>query len=80
MLIENEINKVSEAELEHDAREVFKEDEEKVNKDLSDIKSWIQTTAHSGSTCQLTSPCEPGEGHCSFCTGLSHSRISRESE
>ena len=50
MLIENEINKVSDAELEHDAREVFKEDEEKVNKDLSDIKSWIQQTAHMRNT------------------------------
>ena len=46
MLVECEINKVSEDELERDGIEVFEEDAEKLSKDLSEIKQWIESTPH----------------------------------
>ena len=46
MLVTNNINVVSAEELERDAREVFGETEERMTRDLSDIKTWIMDTAH----------------------------------
>ena len=46
MLVENHINVLSDEELEHDSREVFKEDREKVGKDIEELRDWIRTTAH----------------------------------
>ena len=46
MLVENHINVLSDEELEHDSREVFKEDTEKVGKDIEELRDWIRTTAH----------------------------------
>jgi len=50
MLVECEINKVSDDELERDGIEVFKEDAEKLSKDLSEIKQWIESTPHMRTT------------------------------
>ena len=46
MLVENRINVLSDEALEHDSREVFKEDKEKVDRDVEEIKDWIRSTAH----------------------------------
>ena len=46
MLVTNNINVVSEEELEGDAREVFGETEERMTRDLTEIKTWIMDTAH----------------------------------
>ena len=46
LLIENNINVVSKEELENDGREVFKEDEEKVARDVDELKNWILSTDH----------------------------------
>ena len=50
MLVENQINVVSQEELENDSRVVFNENDEQVNKDLSDIKHWLQSTPHMANT------------------------------
>ena len=46
MLVDNQINVVSQEELENDSRVVFNENDEQVSKDLSDIKHWISSTPH----------------------------------
>ena len=46
MLVENHINVRSDEELEHDSREVFKEDREKVGRDIEELRDWIRRTAH----------------------------------
>lgn len=46
MLVDNQINAVSQEELENDSRVVFNENDEQVGKDLSDIKHWISSTPH----------------------------------
>ena len=46
MVVTNTINVVSEEELKRDAREVFGETEEVMARDLADIKTWINDTAH----------------------------------
>ena len=46
MLVTNTINVVCEEELKRDAREVFGETEERMTRDLADIKTWINDTAH----------------------------------
>lgn len=46
LLIVNNINVVSKEELENDGREVFKEDEEKVARDVDELKNWILSTDH----------------------------------
>ena len=46
MLVSNTINVLSEEDLDRDAREVFGETEERMTRDLADIKTWITDTAH----------------------------------
>ena len=46
MLVENHINVRSDEELEHDSREVFKEDRETLDRDIEELRDWIRRTAH----------------------------------
>ena len=46
MLVENIINPAPREELENDTIEVFKEDKEKVQQQITDIKTWIHNTPH----------------------------------
>ena len=46
MLVQNHINVRSDEELEHDSREVFKEDRETLDRDIEELRDWIRRTAH----------------------------------
>ena len=48
----NNINVVSDEELETIGIDLFKEDEEKIKSDIVDIKEWINTTPHMKNTRQ----------------------------
>ena len=45
-IVENNINKVSEEELDKDSEEVFKEDKEIVEANLEELRAWILSSAH----------------------------------
>ena len=47
MLVENQINVLSDEELEHDSREVLKEDKGKIDRDIEELRDWIRRTATS---------------------------------
>ena len=46
LIVENHINVVGEDELDNDSREVFKEDKETVEANLTELRAWISNSAH----------------------------------
>ena len=46
LIVENHINVVGEEELDNDSREVFKEDKETVEANLTHLRAWILSSAH----------------------------------
>ena len=46
LLVENHINVVTDEELENDSREVFKEEEERVSREVEELRDWILSTEH----------------------------------
>ena len=46
LIVENHINVVGEEELDNDSREVFKEDKETVEANLTELRAWILSSAH----------------------------------
>ena len=46
LIVENHINVVGEEELDNDSREVFKEDKETVETNLTELRAWILSSPH----------------------------------
>lgn len=46
LLVDNHINVISEEDLENDSIEVFKEDRERVDREVGELRAWILSTSH----------------------------------